>query len=191
MRKLILTLFIALVTFAGVVQAQEVPLFSCFYECKPQQPRIYAAATSLWREVTTLMLVNQNNSYVFADLLFFDGNEKPIAHTATFTLLSPFDLDEINVCETLNLGKISSIPFAGMVQVRLLGVQDNEDQRVTVWIKNLLGSFTKGVTEPFSGTVTGIAKARCDRMMGPYIEGDVQSVFPILIENTDDGEQDD
>ena len=194
MRRLILTLFIVLVMSVGVVQAAVVEdgtghyILSCFYECKEPVTTFYQSRT--WQEVTTLVLVNQNDSdYVVADILFFDGKEKPIAYTKTD--LSAFDVDELNVCETLNIKNVPVIPSAGMIQVRLFDgsgypLTPPLTNRVSGWVKNLLGKFTKGVGEPFSGTVSAIGKTECDPMLLPFLPltPEVPSVRPILIENT-------
>lgn len=72
------------------------------------------------------------------------------------------DLDEINVCETLNFpGAV--VPPAGVIEVVL-----SPTGGVYGWMKNLTGRFSKGVPEPFDGTVTGVGKVEC-RLVGPNV----------------------
>lgn len=172
------------------------PVFSCFYECKQDKGR-----NPRWLELTTLMLVNQSRDRLAAQIVFFNGREAPIAKTST--PLSPQDLDEINVCETLNRGGVQ-VPSAGVIEV-VLGVPVPTPGTAPAflpkggaygWIKNISGKFTKSVDEPFEGTVTGIAKTEC-RVVGPnvitakeiltiYNRTDIKSVDPRLIEGTAD-----
>lgn len=87
------------------------PVFSCFYECK------LSRRANSWLELTTLMLVNQSaRQPLTAEILFVDGHQEPIARTSTN--LSPEDLDEMNVCETLDKGGIA-VPPAGVIEVVL------------------------------------------------------------------------
>lgn len=165
-------------------QGEASPVFSCFYECKEEDQK-------KWQEVTSLMLINQSADLnLLVEVLFVDGNENPIAKTAT--LLSPEDLDEINVCETLNQTGIA-VPSAGVIEV----VLSQAGTTLPVggaygWVKNLLGKFKKGVAELFEGKVSGIAKTEC-RLVGPNVvtHGRIRAkaqqapmVDPILIEGT-------
>ena len=133
-------------------------VFFCFYECKPG-PTVRDVDT--WQEVTTLMLVNANAEFnTFADMVFLDGNQTIIA--AADTALSPADLDEINVCRTLqNIGV--PVPSAGLVEVVFSGggFLSGGGTGGYGWVKNLLGKFFVNVDEPFDGRVTGIAKTQC------------------------------
>lgn len=145
------------------------PVFSCFYECKQQR----VSRNPNWLELTTLMLVNQSRYDLTARILFFNGNEKLIGTTTT--RLSPQDLDEINVCETLNkpqAGQVAAVPSAGVIEV-VLGFLTPTGTffphgGAYGWVKNINGKFKKSVAEPFDGTVTGIAKTEC-RLVGPNV----------------------
>lgn len=143
------------------------PVFSCFYECKPN-----VFTTSVWREVTTLMLVNQTPKLpILADLLIFNGNERAVARTQT--VLSPQDLDEINICETLNSPIVAGgIPQAGVIEVVLTSALPGQIG-VPVggaygWMKNVVGAFVRGNPEPFRGFVNAVAKVEC-RLVGPNV----------------------
>jgi len=162
------------------------PVFSCFYECKPNR-----FSALYWREETTLMLVNQSATFpVFARLLIIDGNENPIRLTST--TLSPMDLDEINICETLNLGG-APVPQAGVVEVLLTaGPFFAPTGGAYGWVKNVVGSFVRGNPEPFAGFVTAVGKTEC-RLVGNNVVtpatlaqrmAGVPGVPPVLIEGT-------
>ena len=152
-------------------------VFSCFYECKSRRP-------DRWQELTTLMLVNQSaTTTVTAEILFIDGNQRPIARTET--ILSPQDLDEINVCNTLDSGLQGSVPSAGVIEVVL-----SPTGGVYGWVKNVTGLFARLQPEPFRGVVTGIGKTQC-RLVGPNVVTPQQiraksapRIDPILIEGT-------
>ncbi len=176
-------------------------IFSCFYECK-RRPcagtscyNAIAIAQNPWQEITTLMLVNQSPAQLLrAHILFVDGRQTPIAKTVTS--LSPLDLDEINVCETLERGGVA-VPSAGMIEVVL-----SPTGGAYGWVKNLSGKFQRGVAEPFDNgqNVTGIGKTEC-RLVGPNVATPQQleskfnpevgppppAINAILIENTADG----
>lgn len=149
------------------------PVFSCFYECKQN------SANTSWLELTTLMLVNPSRNSLTAQLVFFDGNERPIARSSTN--LSPQDLDEINVCDTLNQKNqagqpvIAAVPPAGVIEVVLTFPGTSFPLGGAYgWVKNITGTFKKTVAEPFplgkigGGTVTGIAKTEC-RLVGSNV----------------------
>lgn len=157
------------------------PVFSCFYECKRR--------ANTWLELTTLMLVNQSAKQpLTAEILFVDGHQNPIARTSTN--LSPEDLDEMNVCETLDKGGIA-VPPAGVIEVVLsAGTTGVPVGGAYGWVKNLTGTFTRSVPEPFEGRVTGIAKTEC-RLVGPNVvtpseirAKSAPTIQPILIEGT-------
>lgn len=118
------------------------------------------------------MLVNQSRIPLTARILFLDGNERPIARTSTG--LSSMDLDEINVCETLNQKSptgqnVAAVPSAGVIEVILTSSGTTFPRGGAYgWIKNISGKFKKSVVEPFDGTVTGIAKTEC-RLVGPNV----------------------
>ena len=168
------------------------PVFSCFYECKPNR----FLPLQVWREVTTLMLVNQSNFPIQANLLIIDGNENSLRWTNT--LFSPQDLDEINVCETLNLAGVPP-PQAGVVEVVLTSgflppppLNGPPVGGAYGWIKNVVGSFVRGNPEPFAGFVSAVGKAEC-RLVGPNVEtpqdllnkiSQVNRIAPSIIEGT-------
>jgi hypothetical protein len=114
-------------------------VLACFYECKEQR--------GSWVELTTLMLTNQRSQTVFAQ---------------SGTLLTPEDLDEVNICETL-LGGGVKVPQAGLVEVVILGSVPPfaPTDGTYAWVKNLTGRFKKGEHEPFKGQVTGVGKTEC------------------------------
>jgi hypothetical protein len=170
------------------------PVFSCFYECKKAvfiRGPLGAAVRGPrpWQEITTLMLVNQSAAQPLqAEILFVDGRQTPIAKTTI--RLSPLDLDEINVCETLELGAIQ-VPPAGVIEVVL-----SPTGGAYGWVKNVTGKFHRGVAEPFGvgQEVTGIGKTEC-RLVGPNVATPAQlrsrleqapPVVPVLIEGTAD-----
>lgn len=184
MKTLILCLFIILVFLASVpeIRAQTYPMLSCFYECKDKEHRRGA-----WGEVTTLTLVNQSNSAVVANILFFDGNQNCIATAQNY--LHWVDLDEINVCETLNKGGIEP-PRAGVIQVRLGESGGWDPTLVSGWVNYFIGTFKKGKPEPFAGTIGSTAKINCEFKNSVWSPGypPCPSIYlsPILIEDTED-----
>jgi hypothetical protein len=127
----------------------------CFYECKAG-PDVQGVAT--YQEITTIMLTNQSPDPRVADVFYFDGKEQCIAHSSID--LSPVDLDELNVCHTLESGGLVPPP-AGLVEIivsdPLIGPADG----VYAWGKNVLGKFRTDNPEPFEGRVTGIGKYEC------------------------------
>ncbi len=158
-------------------------IFSCFYECKP------AGLPGFMQEVTTLMLVNQSPRFrITADVLYLDGNERPIASNKVD--LSPLDLDEINVCATLESGLgPNGVPQAGVIEVLL-----SPTGGAYGWVKNLTDRFPRGQIEPSLGFLWGVGKTEC-RLVGPNVAtpkqlrpiiDDARVLQPILIEGTDD-----
>ncbi len=141
------------------------------------------------------MLVNANADIsIFADMLFLDGNELIIG--AADTLLSPKDLDEVNVCRTLQNAVGLPVPQAGLIEVVLsIGAPfDGGGTGGYAWVKNLLGKFFVNVDEPFDGRVTGIAKTECRgvplsvtapaEIQAKFIAADPPFISEILIEGT-------
>lgn len=191
-------LFIGFVAVALSLSGQEViaqqsssgelsPVFSCFYECKTGQ----TIDPTIWQEVTTLMLANQDADETrFANILFLDANQNILGRASNLTL-SPQDLDEIHVCRTLQAAGLP-VPQAGLIEVYL---QDGAPGGVYGWVKNLLGRFLATVDEPFDGRVTGIAKTEC-RLVPPevstpeeinqkfFASGAPDDIPLILVENT-------
>ncbi len=158
-------------------------VFSCFCECKP------SGLQGFWQEITTLMLVNQSATFpITADVLYLNGNERPIASTTLE--LSPLDLDEINVCSTLENGVGSfGVPQAGVIEVVL-----SPAGGVYGWVKNLTGRFNRLQPEPYLGFIWGVGKTQC-RLVGPNVVtpdqlrpilNDTRRVEPVLIEGTED-----
>jgi len=170
-------------------------VLSCFYECKWKgAPRTPGA----WLEMTTLMLVNQRASTpLTADILFVTGNERPFASTTLS--LSPEDLDELNVCETLAQPPLPfPPPPAGLMEVVLTNASPTGGPHDGAygWIKNLVGTFKRPSIEPVqTGKVDGIGKTQC-RVVPPTVTtpdeisrklGQVppeRRIKPILIEKT-------
>lgn len=160
-------------------------VFSCFYECK----RGPFLLREFWMELTTLILANQRSKGdLTAEILFLNANQRPIARTST--VLTPEDLDEINVCETLDKGGIT-VPPAGLIEVVVRNAAGQPDIGAYGWIKNLTGRFKISEAEPDFTKVTGIAKTEC-RLVGPNVvsSGDITAkvaptIRPVLIERTD------
>lgn len=169
---------------------------ACFYECKERNPRI-------WDEITTLMLANPSSggSDAFttdgasagAIISVFDGNGVLVARTETS--LSESDLDEINVCRTLEAAAVR-VPEAGLIRIdpaapAIFASDAVAAPQVVAWVKNLLGTFNKGDDEPFDGNVQGIAKAECQEVQGAPIRRDERTLFDepipaVLVEDTED-----
>ncbi len=138
-------------------------VFACFYECKPG-PTVRGIPT--WQEITTLMVMNMNSGVPdpaadsrVINVIFLDGNERILGSSrGAFGMdMSPEDLDEINVCRTLQANGLP-VPQAGIVEFYVAG---GDPGGVYAWVKNLTGKFFVTVDEPFAGRVTGIAKTQC------------------------------
>ncbi len=95
------------------------------------------------------MLVNQSATFpITAEVLYLNGNERPIASNRLE--LSPLDLDEINVCSTLENGLAAfGVPQAGVIEVVL-----SPAGGVYGWVKNLTGRFNRLQPEPYLEYVT-------------------------------------
>ncbi len=163
----------------------------CPFECKPGTP---VRGVGTWNEVTTLMLFNMDNTTPDGTLVFLDGNQKAIAQVVG-DFFSGFDLDEINVCRTLEAGDIP-VPEAGIVAV-LSDVAGSDKGLVYGWAKNYLGKFRMSQNEPFDGNVKGIAKTECRivpeaRVLSDIVEkaedDEAPSISPVLVEKTEDPE---
>jgi hypothetical protein len=166
-------------------------IFSCFYECKMDRT---STGVLRWTEVTSLMLVNQSvKRPITADILFVDGHERPLARSRT--ALSPLDVDEINVCATLDDAGLFPVPaaagfspLAGLIEVLL-----SPAGGVYGWVKNATGKIPRTRDDPMSGAVTGIGKTEC-RLVGPNVvtPAELEQVLavtpavipPVFIENT-------
>lgn len=157
-------------------------VFSCFYECKAG-PMVRGIET--WQEVTSLVLANQSNAPIMGTVAFLDGNQNILAQSAIN--LSGEDLDEVNVCRTLeDLMGPGAVPAAGLIEVVLNQVG------VYGWVKNHTGKFFSMIDEPFDGRVTSVGKTDCQ--LAPPSVTDPQVVLgkianapvipPVLIEGT-------
>ena len=76
--------------------------------------------------------------------------------------LSSVDLDELNVCHTLEFGGLVPPP-AGLVEILVSDpmIPGVPADGVYAWGKNVLGKFRADNPEPFEGRVTGIGKYEC------------------------------
>jgi len=130
-------------------------LIECVYECKPGGN---IGGVGTFRQVTSVMLTNQSPSDRIADVYYFDGNESCIAHSDIE--LSSVDLDELNVCHTLDAGGITP-PRAGLLEIEVSDTTGSPADGVYGVVKNVLGRFRTTQPEPFDGRVRGIAKVDC------------------------------
>ncbi len=163
----------SLTAFCGQALAQQESLgeqgffLSCVYECKESKlPR-------RWDEVTTLMLANLRTpeaTDAIVRIAILNGNMEIIAKT--FVGMGSEDLDEINVCRTLEAGGVPA-PQAGLIEVFVRHASAPEIPAIGVygWTKNLLGRFDKSVDEPFDrkNRVSGLAKTEC-RLVPPSVD---------------------
>jgi hypothetical protein len=161
------------------------PVFSCFYECKPHKFN-----AQVWRETTSLMLVNQSTRQdLTAQVVLLDGNQNIIAVAPT--QLSPLDLDEINICETLD-NNVAGVPVpqAGVIEVVLQPGWGG----AYGWVKNIVGGFKRGQPEPVAGFIRSVGKTEC-RLVGENVTTSSEIltlldpalfISPILIEGTAD-----
>jgi hypothetical protein len=163
------------------------PVFSCFYECKLDRKE------ANWLEVTSLILVNQSVRLpLIADMLFVNGNQQAIGRA--ITNLSPLDLDEVNVCATLDKAGLG-VPPAGLIEVVLSVPGQNVPAGGAYgWVKNVIGKIPRDEPEPFHAKVSGVGKTAC-RVVGPNVVrpddilqrgAGVPIVNPVLIEGTAD-----
>jgi len=179
-------------------------VLTCFYECKP------LPTGGGFQEVTTLMVTNSASPLLtqpsrrFANVVFVNGNEKVLARSLLD--LSGRDVDELNVCATLEVG-IGFAPSAGIIQLGTsldpAGNVPDATEAVDAWMKNLLGRFRPAdpanpiTFEPFqSGRVTGVAKTQCTRQLDTLVNSEILAndpevlnavqIRPILIEKTED-----
>jgi hypothetical protein len=112
-KRLALGAAVGLFALSGLAQAQSATadgeqsgVLVCFYECKN------GTDPSWWQEVTTLMVTNPTPTVLSPDFYFLDGNSNPIAKTSQ--QMGPYDVDEINVCRTLQAASVAP-PSAGMI----------------------------------------------------------------------------
>jgi hypothetical protein len=162
-------------------------LLACFYECK-EGPTTRAGPT--FQELTTLMITNQSRIATTTELIFLDGNERPIGRSRL--QLSSLDLDEMNVCHSLLRSGVTPPP-AGLIEIV---VPEAATGRIGVyaWVKNVTGKFFHEVPEPFEGRVTSVGKTQCAVVPTPDVNdpdtilsmADAPPVEPILVERTMD-----
>ncbi|MDQ2697029.1 MAG: hypothetical protein M3Z21_16955 [Pseudomonadota bacterium] len=158
-------------------------VFSCFYECKPG-PTVAGVPT--WQEITTLVVVNQNadetvtggtdNGRRVINIKYLGANQNVLGASRgagvpdvnDFGLdLSSGDLDEINICRTLEADpRIGAVPEIGLVELYVAAATPGAG--VYAWIKNLLGKFFVTENEPFAGSVKAVAKTEC-RLVPPEV----------------------
>ncbi len=163
--------FAMLLGFSGEARAQEPSrgeasaVIGCFYECKE------GSNSRTWQEVTTLMIANFARGGNSAKLAYLNGNERIIATSAV--LMSFEDLDEVNVCRSLQAAGITP-PSAGLVEILARdpilppnGIPVPKEG-VYAWVKNVTGEFSKEVDEPFEGRVTSVGKTEC-RIIPPRV----------------------
>jgi hypothetical protein len=182
-------------------------LVACVYECKPG-PSIDTGGTPVatWQELTTIMLTQTSDNSSCARTFYFDGNQNLVAISNIG--LSPFDLDELNVCHTLDAGLAGPVPQAGLVVFGSIapggGLLPQYPPfprpfytNVYAWGQNVLGKFRADNPEPFQGRADAVGNYECrvvpnqssgyfgfnslnNRTNGPA----VPVIPPILIEQT-------
>lgn len=156
------------------------PVLACFYECNLGP----GTSTTTWQEVTALLLTNQSPNDSLASMTILNGHENAIARTST--VLSPLDVDEINVCRTLQSAGITP-PSAGVVQIEVTDTNGATPALGTfAWIKNLVGKFFITVNDPFQGLVNGVAKTECRIVPSTLatVPPGAPSLPPVYIQNT-------
>lgn len=187
-------------------------VLSCFYECKPG-PTVGGVPT--WQEITTLVVVNQNDDENITNpgpgaddgrrvinLKYLGANQNPLGASRgvgapfvnDFGLdLSAGDLDEVNICRTLQAAGLP-VPEIGLVELYIAG--GNPGAGIYAWMKNLLGKFFVTVDEPFDGSVNSIAKTECrpvppevatsGQLAAQFVASGVRGDVPIiLVEGSD------
>ena len=186
-------------------------VLTCFYECKDTAQQ----GDTLLQETTTLMIVNQNPEDSatpvphLAHVVFFDGNENALGRSEVF--LSGADLDEVNVCSTLDNTAPYTGPAAGLVKIAVQDLRAQSDlpvpdparigEGVVAWVKNVLGRQNVTSPEPFQSpnVVAGVGKTRCkaaspDVADAGFVLDALGSFGPVLnetlIEDTGTGEVD-
>lgn len=196
-RSILLLLAISSLALGGpAIQALESspgeasPLLACFYECKDD-------SSGNWAQVTTLMVESMEpfpgQTTSMALIVRGGVSAQPAIGWMRFTL-GPNDLDEINICRSLELAGVS-VPEAGLIEILQRDVvlePGSDTARVYAWVKNVLGVFEKTKNEPFDGAVSGVGKTEC-RVVPTTTEemqerlqktADMTEISPVLIENT-------
>ena len=150
----------------------ESSVHQCFYECKR------SVTGTTFAEVTTLMIANENqlpapgdhSDTHIATLVLLNGNERVLARARTY--LSGRDLDEVNICATLQQASGAALPSAGLIQVAVQGISPAgnvfDGTGVRSWMKNVVGRISPNNPEVFRGRITGVGKTRC-RDLDPLV----------------------
>ena len=153
----------------GALSSGEAGVFvACFYECKPG-PAIDTGGPPVgtYQELTTLMITQQTNANRCARAYYFDGQENVLAMSNI--PLSPFDLDELNVCHTLDFAFPAPPPEAGLVVFAFTDPATPPAPPYPfgpapggyVWGKNVVGKFRVDNPEPFQGRAAAVGKYEC------------------------------
>jgi hypothetical protein len=160
---------------------------TCFYDCKQK-----FRDERYWLELTTLVMLNRGSEREYK-MLFFDGNQNAIAKS--YIHLSDNDLDEMNVCATLDQaareGIIDEVPATGFISLKLNKWYYSDNSLVSAWIKDITGYFRKTEFEVAQSTsaASGIGKTQCVTDYERYEHFCVPCIEPILIDGTGDGEE--
>lgn len=199
LRSIASTLPVLAVLLAGAAFGQVPPstgaesstVQACFYECKPG-PLVQDQRT--YREITTLMVTNNGRFPTTARVFFLDGQENVRAKTSLD--LSALDVDELQVCATIEKITGAAPPEAGLIQITdPVALARQEPSGVFAFIKNLGGKFFAQNPEPFDGRVVGVGKTQCKLIAVPEVNDPdfIESIAAnapegdaILVENTDD-----
>lgn len=198
MNKVARLLYAAVLMLAMNTSVSAQPsVMQCFYECKLD------FTGGRFAEVTTLMITNENQPPLPGDhsnlhdatAVFLDGRERVIAQSRT--LLSGRDLDELNVCATMQRAGIFP-PSTGLIQIAIRDITNpdlpTDGHGVATWMKNVVGLFSISNPEPFRQRVTGVGKTQCRNLdetiitaskllADPEVETAPQ-LTPVLIEDT-------
>ena len=105
------------------------PVASCFFECKNDGRNVF--------EDTHLMLINESTVETLdAEVLLIDAHEQAMVRFRS--QLSPLDLDEVNVCRTLERAGILP-PQAGVIEIVSIDASSNAPEGgVYSWIKDIV-----------------------------------------------------
>jgi len=168
-------------------------LLACFFECKE------GGYDGTWQEVTSLMLesLEPGSGQTTSISLVIRGGIAALPPVARIELtLGPNDLDEVNVCRSLERAG-RPVPEAGLIEVMQRDVvlePGSRTARVYGWVKNLVGEFDKTVDEPFQGHAKSVGKTECrvvptepDEMRERLQNtATAPAIDPVLIEGTRD-----
>ncbi len=139
-----------------------------FYSCKPGK------RANTWKEVTTLTVLNltsrivgnADNNRNKAILILLDAQGNFLS--GSFLTLSKRDMDEINICKTLQDARIT-VPKTGMLYLTDLFGQ------VHAWRKNYSGRFFFNKNDPAAGRVVSVNESEL-RVVSPAVE----SALPVI-----------